>query len=488
MGGLLSGFVGFMAMAVLLGFAPVAQAMTAVQSAPPSTFETQQGELWSRLAEARKLDAIQHPRIRYWESQWRSRISELRVILESRGHWLYPILAEVEKKGLPGELALVPLIESKLQVDAQSPRGAAGLWQFRSKTAADLGLVMDEFADDRIHPVYATRAGLTYLQQLHARFGDWPLALASYNAGQTRISRAIRSARRNNHSAEYWALSLPQESREYVPKILALARVLGRVEKMRLPWIDPALAPVAVDTNGPLDVWDIHHTTGISLNTIYEYNPHLALWTLPLRTEWSILLPAGQAGAAHSTFAALQPNERTHWRTATVRAGDSLGVIAQRWNTDVALLRATNNLKNGRLFIGQRLRIPSGRSELPAAVIQAAATENRIRTPMSWDGEQWHRVADGDTLWKVARQNRRTVAELRRWNMIASGEPLHPGQRLRVAPPPGRAPVVHPVKARDSLEEVAERYGVSVADLRRWNRLGSAQISNHRELLVFAPF
>lgn len=442
--------------------------------------------LWLRLEQSYQLQDIQHPDIERWEAHWRTRGAELRMLLDERGHWLLPILDLVSQRGLPGELALLPFIESKLDTQARSKRDATGLWQIRPATADSLGLSKSEWHDDRLNPVRATAAALDYLQSLHSRFGSWPLTLAAYNAGQGRVSRALQKARTSGARIDYWHLSLPRESRDYVPKLIALSRVLADGTSLRLPWVDPSLAPVAVHAGGPVDLHSAAKVIGIPLDTLYNYNPQLKLWALPAKPHDELLIPAFAFPKAEQALRALPPEKRIHWETETVKRGDSLGLIASRWKTSVSLLRSVNALNDDRIFVGQRLRIPINRKSLPQATVQAAAREKRIRTQTVRNGE-WHRVDSGETLWNIARRYGRSVALLRRWNSLGPKDPLFPGQSLRVAPPPGTNVVLHAVDQNDSLVAVAKRYGVTVPQLRRWNRLGNQDLSAERELLVFAP-
>jgi len=446
------------------------------------------GELWTRLADARQLQHIRHPAVDSWERDWHQRSAELRVIFDANGQWLYPILDMVTARGLPSELALLPIIESKLRPDARSSRDAVGMWQMRPATADYLGLHSDMWSDDRLNPLLAASAALDYLEQLHRRFGSWPLALAAYNAGQGRVSRTMKQARALNRPTDYWSLPLPGESRDYVPKLLGLARALTDIEGMSLPWVNPATAPVWVDVGGPLSVEDIARASGLSVSVIYRYNPNFKLWALPPRAPWRALIPAAAWPQAQDQLASLPPEKRTRWESITVRAGDSLGVIAERWGTNVGLIKRVNGLRSDRIFVGQSLRVPAGSQNLSPAIVAAAARERRL-TPTSppTSATEWHRVHRGETLWSVSRKYQLSIASLRRWNTLEDNEPLHPGQRLRIAPPPGRAPVVHALSEQDSLQAIADRYRVSVAELRSWNRMGSASLGNQRELLVFAP-
>ena len=451
-------------------------------AAPPD-----EAELWPRLAAQQSLAHIEHPRIALWERRWRAQAAQLRVIFEQGGHWLYPVIDAVEARGLPGELALIPVIESRLLTQAESHKSAVGLWQMRAPTATALGLRIDDWVDERCDPLKATTAALDYLQALHDRFGSWPLTLAAYNAGQGRVARAIRSARRGGRPEGYWDLDLPTESVDYVPRLLGLARALHHVEGLRLPWVDPQRAPIVLPTGGARDVETLAALSGASIAEIYAYNPQLRRWALPPGGPWRVLLPQRRANVA-PTLRIEAGAGLPHWRRIEVQPGDSLGRLAAEHQTRVRLIQRANGLTGDRIRIGEPLWVPAGRLSVPDATLQAVASRGRVTgQPGALPGQEWITVAPGDSLWRLSREYGQSVAQLRRWNAMGRDEDLYPGQRLRVAPPPGRRLTLHRVAAEDSLPGVAERYGVSVGELRRWNRLGSGRLPLQRDLVVFAP-
>lgn len=441
-------------------------------------------ELWPQIFSNYGLEHLQHPSIDQWERHWRDRAPQLRVILEERGHWLFPVAEAVIARGWPAELALVPVIESQLQTHARSGRDAVGLWQFRRDAAREHGLAHTIWEDQRQHPLKSTQAALTYLHVLHDRFGSWPLTLAAYNTGQTRLARLLRQARASNRSTAYWNLPLPAESRDYVPRLLGLARALPKID--RLPWISPDRAPVAISTPGPIDLDAISDWLGWSLAELYAYNPHLTRWSMPPQSPGQVLLPRRRQTGAAQILANIPTAQRTRWLAWEVQAGDSLGRLAERWNTSVALLRDINDLSDNQIFVGQALWIPEGRQALAPATLAAVRERRRIQ-PRDAQSREWHWVRNGDTLWDLSRQQGQDVADLRRWNNLRPGEPLHAGQRLRVAPPAGREPLLHRVQPQDSLDTIANSYQVSVGELRRWNQLGYPRLNANDLLIVFAP-
>lgn len=441
-------------------------------------------ELWPRLFAHYGLDHLQHSDIERWEGHWRTRAPQLRVIFEERGHWLFPVIDAVIERGWPAELALLPVIESQLETQARSDRAAVGLWQFRRDAAGEHGLEHTIWEDQRQHPLKATAAALNYLDSLHQRFGSWPLTLAAYNTGQTRLARLLRQARRSGRSTAYWNLPLPSESRDYVPRLLGLARALATMD--RLPWIAPERAPVAVLTPGPVDLDAMSEWLGWSLTELYAYNPHWSRWSMPPDSPGQVLLPRRIHDGAQQILANIPTAQRTQWLAWEVQAGDSLGRLAERWDSSVALLRDINDLSDNQIYVGQALWIPVGRQALPPATLAAVRERRRIQ-PRKLQSREWYWVRNGDTLWDVSRRQGQDVANLRRWNNLRPGEPLHAGQRLRIAPPAGREPLLHRVQPQDSLDIIASNYQVSVGELRRWNQLGHPKLHANDLLIVFAP-
>ena len=370
----------------------------------------------------------------------------------SRGARFLPMIQDVFRaEGLPLDLAYVPLVESAFKPDALSRAKAKGMWQFMRGTALENGLKHDWYIDERAEPEKATRAAAKYLKSLYAMFGDWHLALASYNGGPGRVQRAIRLS---GGVEDFWRLSssrryLPQETRDYVPLILA-ATIIARNPAQYGMDIEPAVdmptfetitLPVAVDLRRVAE-W-----AGTSVQTIQELNPELRRWTTPVRaTDYELRVPEGSAEFVQARLADAGPDAVVlSWHT--VRKGETLLSIARKLKVSRADLADANYLSvKSRVTPGQQLIIPRAPTLLLAtstenpppltesrqvdAVVATSATVPNAPKPAA-QSKLVYRVKRGDTLASIARLFQTSVASLKKCNRI-SGSVIQVGARLTI--------------------------------------------------------
>ncbi len=428
-------------------------------------------DLWADIRGSFTLDhAVKQQRVRQ-ELHWLQRHPQYLLDLQDRLQRYLPYIhAEVSRRGLPGELALLPIVESALDPYAFSHGGAAGLWQFIPATAKRFGLPRNWWIDGRRDPVLATNAALDYLEHLHQRLGDWYLALAGYNAGEGNVRRALRRARGDDTS--FFALHLPRETSTYVPRLLAVAAAVENPEAygLTLPKLLPQPAFVTVDTGGQFDLMKAAQALDISLDAIYEWNPALNQWATPPRGPNQLNVPVDLADIAQARLSAIPEDQRVQWLRIEVASGDTLSGIAHRYHTDIATLRRVNRLRGDRIRAGHPLLIPKSG--------QAVADYPVARRQAKGDYE----VQPGDSLWAIAHRHGVSVATLVKVNQIGPDEVLRVGRRLSV---PGATPVHLPVAARDdvvrkvsygvrrgdSLSAIASKFNVAVRDLVHWNKL-----------------
>ncbi|QIK37608.1 transglycosylase SLT domain-containing protein [Caldichromatium japonicum] len=190
------------------------------------------GDLWQRVRAGMRLDLQANERVDALFERLRRDPWAVERLTERASPYLPLIVTEIERRGLPMELAILPYVESRYDPWATSPKAAAGMWQFIPTTAREMGLRLDETLDERRDVTASTRAALDYLEQLHRRFdGDWELALAAYNCGPKCISTAIENNRRQGKPTDFWSLDLPDETRQYVPRILATSRLVAEAQR-----------------------------------------------------------------------------------------------------------------------------------------------------------------------------------------------------------------------------------------------------------------
>ena len=364
-----------------------------------------------------------------------------------RGSRYLPMVQAIfEAEGLPLDLSYVPLIESAFKPSAVSRAKARGMWQFMRGTALENGLRHDWYLDERADPEKATRAAARYLKFLYEKFGDWHLALASYNGGYGRVQRAMKSSGRD----DFWELSssrryLPRETRDYVPLILAAVIVARNPAQYGLT-IEPVAEPPSevVTVAGPTDLRRVADWIGASLETLQDLNPELRRWTTPVRDgEYALRVPLGAAEIVRTRAAESEVELPDPFARYTAKKGETLTSVARKLGVTRTDLAEANYLTvRAALSTGQTLIIPrppalfegpdvvlaaGSDEELPDVVKPASVTREADAAP----GRRLHRVKSGETLFSIARLYRTTVASIREWNNLR-GTTIRVGQRLTI--------------------------------------------------------
>ena len=323
-------------------------------------------DFWGRLRAGFNFPQQATPSVQAHIDTFHNHPRHIEQILQRGEPYLFYILSRVEERGMPAELALLPVIESAFDPFASSPAGAAGIWQFMPATAKYVGLRQDWWVDDRRDIVAATDAALDYLSKLQQRFdGDWLLALAAYNAGSARVNKAIRLNRSQGKPVDFWHLPLPEETRGYVPKLIALRAIISNPEahNITLPTLPNTPYFTAVDTGGQLDLQVAAQLTGTSMDELQRLNPGLTRSITPPASPHTLLIPRASELRFREQLAWLPANQRVQSVKYRVRQGDTLSAIAQNSRTTVARLRQINHLESTRIFAGKLLVVPLGERE-----------------------------------------------------------------------------------------------------------------------------
>jgi len=370
----------------------------------------------------------------------------------SRSAQYLPMIQDVFRaEGLPLDLAYVPLVESAFKPDALSRAQAKGMWQFMRGTALENGLKHDWYIDERAEPEKATRAAAKYLKTLYSTFGDWHLALASYNGGPGRVQTAIK---KSGGVRDFWKLSasrrfLPQETRDYVPLILAaviVARNPGQygMEITPEPLDEPKFETVTLSV--AVDVRRVAEWIGTSAQAIQDLNPELRRWTTPVRsTNYELKVPEGTAEIVRTKLA--ESGDVTNLTWHTVRSGETLLSIARKLKVNRADLAEANYLSiRSRVTPGQQLIVPraptlllAARTDNPAPLVETrpvdpvvvASTTVPSATEASRQSKLVYRVKRGDTLSSIAAVFETSVSALKKWNDLRTNT-LRVGQRLTI--------------------------------------------------------
>jgi len=421
--------------------------------------------------------------------------------------YMHYIVGEVEARGLPLELALLPIIESAFQPYAYSRARASGLWQFMAATGNQFQLKQDWWYDGRRDVVAATGAALDYLTYLHNLFGgDWLHAIAAYNCGEGNVRKAIRRNRSAGKRTDFWNLKLPAETKGYVPRLLAMTRIVAEPESygLAIEGIPDAAYFVKAETGGQISMEVAAELAGVTTEQMYDLNPAYHRWATDPTGPHLLLVPVEAAEAFRQSLLLLTPDQRLRVERYQVKAGDTITNIAARFGTTAQHLREMNELGNANtIALGSELRVPSAVKSLPEQVRLAAARVD-ARTPGGVRAV--HVVRRGDTLSGIARRHGMGASNLARINGISTSSTLRIGQRLKlnaVAMPvsntsPVRIPTVmssdasgdghkvtYVVRRGDTLSGIARTLQVSVTALREWNNISGSSIRAGQKLVAY---
>ncbi|WP_428352941.1 transglycosylase SLT domain-containing protein [Methyloprofundus sp.] len=292
--------------------------------------------------------------------------------------YLYHIIKQVEAKGLPGELALLPAVESGFKAHAYSRAKAAGLWQFIPSTGRLYGLDQNWWYDGRRDVYASTDAATSYLKKLGGIFdNDWLLALASYNAGMGTVGRSIKRNAANNKATDFWSLKLPRETRNYVPRLLALAKIFANAEhygiSLKSQPHKPAFA--AINIGSQLELAKAAQLSNTTVKQLLHLNPGLSRGYTPPQGPHRLLIPIDSAELFKKNLAALPVDQRVQWKRHKIKAGENLGMIARRYKTQIVAIREVNHLANNNIRAGKHLLIPVATNQTPEKPFTQASHE-----------------------------------------------------------------------------------------------------------------
>ncbi len=466
-------------------------------------------DLFPRLRAGFKLQDVDQPAIDRELNWYANHPDYLERTWGRAEHYLHYIVAQLNARNMPLELALLPVVESAFEPYAYSRARASGLWQFIPDTGSTYGLKQNWWYDGRRDVVASTRAALDYLQSLHDSLdGDWLLAIAAYNCGEGNVQRAINHNVRLGKPVDFWHLKLPTETRAYVPKLLAMRRIVANPAAYGLEFsqIDDEPYFTQVSTGGQIDLQVAAQLTGMTKEELYELNPAFHRWATDPTGPYTLLVPTDVADGLEQTLLTLTPEQRMRVAHYEVQRGDTLAGIAKENSTTPELLRHLNGLDaNDKPVVGSTLMVPSSAIDLPEKALRAAAlvdSPERMRGRRSSRHGGLHVVRRGDTLYGLAHRLGTDVNTLARLNNMGVSDPLRAGQRLVVSDrSPGASSanrgastsgsaagrqVTYTVRPGDTLYGIARLLQVTLHDLLGWNDMtaGSA-IRPGQKLVAF---
>ena len=386
--------------------------------------------LWARIVKGYEIpDLVDDPLVAKWEQYYADRPDYVARIVDRSRRYLYHIVAELEDRGMPLDLALLPMIESAMNPNAMSVARAAGIWQFMPSTGKHYGLAQTFWLDSRRDVVAATESALDYLQKLHGDFDDWQLALAGYNWGEGNVARAIAKNRARGKPTDYASLPMPAETRNYVPKLQAVKNLVRDPEKYGLVLADIPDSPyfTVVKTTRTMDVKVAADLAELSVDEFLTLNPQHNRPVIAGADEQTILLPIDKA----EMFAAkleLTEQPLVTWQAYRVKPGENVAQVATKFGLPVETLRAVNGL-------GTRATLPAGHALLVPAQRPSDATAesvvNTVFTTVPAGRTFYHTVRHGETISVIARRYGVSAEDLKRWNGMTQNV-IKVGQRLRV--------------------------------------------------------
>ena len=408
---------------------------------PAARFDT-----WTRIRDRLSAPYRMHPRVVREIGWYRKHQEHLHHTVQRARPYLAYIVRQVERRSLPAEFALLPIIESGFQPFAKSSAGASGLWQFIPSTGKVYGLEQNWWYDGRRDVVASTRAALDYLSKLSEDFqGDWQLALAAYNWGEGNIRRAVAWNRARGKPADIWSLKLPGETRAHLARLLGIAAIVADPDRHGV-----VLAPIPdhisfeqVELDDQIDLQTAANLAGITLDELHMLNPGFKRWATGPDGPHRLQLPRHTVQRFMTRLADTSAGgrQRGGWVRYEIVRGDTLGAIAGRYRTSVAALKKFNRLSSDLIHAGRHLMVPASTRRIDGPRL-GETTQARIgrhaEAPASGDraleerGRIRYRVKQGDSLWRISRRFGVTIADLREWNRLSKGTLLMPGRELDV--------------------------------------------------------
>jgi membrane-bound lytic murein transglycosylase D len=445
--------------------------------------------VWDRVVDRFALPECSDREVNLQWARWYAERPEYMARIFKRAEpWIHYIAGELERRNMPGELALLPIVESAYDPFAYSSGRALGTWQFIAETGRRYGLKQNWWYEGRRDVWSSTQAALEYLSYMNDMFeGDWLLALAGYNTGEGRVSRQIKRNQALGKPTDYWNLSLPRETRGYVPKLMGLTCLFKYPERydFKVAVTPDEQVIAAVDIGRQADLVMVSRMSQAPIDVLFTLNPGYNRWATSPEGPFRVVLPLENAALLEASLKATDPGSLMRWDQVVVERGDTLSDLSSRHHVPIEVLKTTNQLSGNTIHPGQKLLLPRDEQLLVDPQYAAAAAQlQELQAGLIAADRITHNVRPGENLSVIAKRYRVSVADLQRWNNISDPRTLRAGYQLTVfhTPTQGRqasgnsGEVRYVVERGDSLWSIARKYKVKVNDLRSWNSLGNGVV------------
>lgn len=477
-----------------------------------------QDNLWERIRNGFAMPNLNNELVLSQQQWYMNRPDYLRRMVERSRRYLFHIAEAIEKRGMPMELALLPMVESAYNPMAYSRSHASGLWQFIPATGKSYKLEQNWWVDQRRDIIASTSAALDYLQTIYEMHGDWHLALASYNWGEGAVGRAIAKNRAKGLPTDYDSLTMPAETRNYVPKLQALKNILSNprlLAQLDLPPIPNQPYFAAVPKPADMDVKVAAKLAEMPMDEFVALNP--AHNRPVIRADVPLVLPAEKVERFRFN---LENNEAplSSWTSYTFKASDRLDKVAARFGVSAAHLKTVNGIApKGRIVAGTPLLVPARDGDEPELAAVTFTQPAPPAEPVRAQGARYHVVKKGDTLFAIARRYDVAVDDLKRWNKL--GRSMAPGTKVAVAAPAATAQAAtgsgrvsatvdggkmklgrndkapakaaaktkvtrYTIRKGDTLAGIARKFKVEADDLKRWNKVAPGNLKPGQTLTI----
>ena len=373
-------------------------------------------------------------------------------------YFIYFAIEELEKNNLPIELAILPYIESNYDPFSISPSGAVGIWQFMPRTGRLYELNKSWWNEDRHDPFKSTQAAVSYLKYLYQRFDeDIYLTIAAYNAGPSLVDRRINQNKRKGEKTDFWSLNLPSQTKNYVPKYIALRELILNSDKygVKMPDIPYEDVVKKITIPGQVEILALSEFLEIKPELLYKLNAGYTKWASAPKDESIFYIPKEKYYLYASKNNPFNKTNDINWISHIVKSGDNLWDLSIKYDTEVNIIKEINYLNNDLLSIDDTLLIPLGKSK----------SNNFIPYEM-------YIVSEGDSLWSIARKYNLDVKDLTKMNSLNENEYLQLGQQLSIGNKnihrnieSKKRTILYSVKQGDNLYKISELFDVTIKSI-----------------------